>query len=406
LGGARRHLCRQRHPRELIQRDPAGRKACGVGVGLWVVVGNTYFEGTYSEIYPDVSQDEAGLKTLFKQFSFPGGISSHVGPTTPGSIHEGGELGYSLSHAFGAAFDNPGLIVACVIGDGEAETGPLATAWRSNKFLDPASDGAVLPILHLNGYKISNPTILARISHGELDLFLRGCGWSPLLVEGDDPEVMHELMAAALETAVAQIHDIQAQARPKFDGVCPLWPMIVLRSPKGWTGPKIVDGLEIEGTFRARQVPMIVDASHPEHVAELESWMKSYRAQELFHADGRLIAELAELAPKGERRMSANPHTNGGLLLHDLAMPDFQSYGVDVPTPGGVKAEDCRVLGVFLPDVIKLNEAQSNFRLFGPTRPFRTFSPPSSRPPIASGRPRLSMATSSWRRPAGCWTPC
>jgi xylulose-5-phosphate/fructose-6-phosphate phosphoketolase len=338
----------------------------GPGHGGPAIVGNTYLEGTYSEIYPDVSQDEAGLKKLFKQFSFPGGISSHVGPTTPGSIHEGGELGYSLSHAFGAAFDNPGLIVACVIGDGEAETGPLATAWHSNKFLDPETDGAVLPILHLNGYKISNPTILARIPHDELELFLRGCGWAPLFVEGDDPQVMHQLMATAMETAVAQIHEIQAHARPKFDGARPLWPMIVLRSPKGWTGPKIVDGLKVEGTFRAHQVPMIVDAAHPEHVAELESWMKSYRAEELFDADGRLVAELAELAPKGERRMGANPHTNGGLLLHDLAMPDFQTYGVEVPAPGGVKAEDCLVLGVFLRDVIKLNEAQRNFRVFGP----------------------------------------
>jgi xylulose-5-phosphate/fructose-6-phosphate phosphoketolase len=338
----------------------------GPGHGGPAIVGATYLEGTYSEVYPDVSQDEAGLKKLFKQFSFPGGISSHVGPTTPGSIHEGGELGYSLSHAFGAVFDNPGLIVACVIGDGEAETGPLATAWHSNKFLDPATDGAVLPILHLNGYKISNPTVLARIPHEELDQFLRGCGWAPLFVEGDDPPAMHDLMAAALETAVTQIHAIQAAARPKFDGARPLWPMIVLRSPKGWTGPKVVDGLKIEGTFRSHQVPLIVDAAHPEHVAELEAWMKSYRPEELFDAEGRLIAELAALAPKGERRMSANPHANGGLLLHDLAMPDFRSYGVDVPTPGGVKAGDCGVLGVFLRDVITLNEAQRNFRLFGP----------------------------------------
>jgi xylulose-5-phosphate/fructose-6-phosphate phosphoketolase len=338
----------------------------GPGHGGPAIVGNTYLEGTYSEVYPDVSRDEAGLKTLFKQFSFPGGISSHVGPTTPGSIHEGGELGYSLSHAFGAVFDNPDLIVACVIGDGEAETGPLATAWQSNKFLDPETDGAVLPILHLNGYKISNPTILARIPHSELEQFLRGCGWAPLFVEGDDPHEMHELMAIAMDTAVTQIQKIHAAARPGFDGARPLWPMIVLRSPKGWTGPKIVDGLKIEGTFRAHQVPLIVDAAHPEHVAELERWMKSYRAEELFDEDGRLVAELAELAPKGERRMSANPHANGGLLLHDLAMPDFRLYGVSVPTPGAGSAEDCRVLGVFLGDVIKLNEGQRNFRVFGP----------------------------------------
>jgi len=335
----------------------------GPGHGGPAIVGNTYLEGTYSEVYPGVSQDEAGLKALFKQFSFPGGISSHVGPTTPGSIHEGGELGYSLSHAFGAAFDNPGLIVACVIGDGEAETGPLATAWQSNKFLDPATDGAVLPILHLNGYKISNPTVLARIPHEALEQFLQGCGWAPLFVEGDDPPIMHELMATALETAIQRIRAIQ-QAAPS--AAPPLWPMIVLRSPKGWTGPKVVDGLKIEGTFRAHQVPMIVDAAHPEHVAELEAWMKRYRPEELFDTDGRLVAELAELAPKGARRMSANPHTNGGLLLHDLTMPDFRAYAVDVPAPGGVSAEDCRVLGGFLRDVIRLNDAQRNFRLFGP----------------------------------------
>jgi len=338
----------------------------GPGHGGPAIVGNTYLEGTYSEVYPDISQDEAGLKKLFKQFSFPGGISSHVGPTTPGSIHEGGELGYALSHAFGAVFDNPDLIVACVIGDGEAETGPLATAWHSNKFLDPETDGAVLPILHLNGYKISNPTVLARIPHSELEQYLRGCGWTPLFVEGDDPQGMHERMAIAMETAVAQIRKIQADARPGFDGARPPWPMIVLRSPKGWTGPKVVDGLKIEGTFRSHQVPLIVDAAHPEHVAELERWMKSYRPEELFDEDGRLVAELAELAPTGERRMSANPHTNGGLLLHDLAMPDFRLYGVSVPTPGAGSAEDCLVLGVFLRDVIKLNDEQRNFRVFGP----------------------------------------
>ncbi len=352
--------------RTIKARDLNMIYVAGPGHGGPAIVGNTYLEGTYSEVYPDISQDEAGLKKLFKQFSFPGGISSHVGPTTPGSIHEGGELGYSLSHAFGAVFDNPDLIVACVIGDGEAETGPLATSWHSNKFLDPISDGAVLPILHLNGYKISNPTILARIPHDELEGFLRGCGWAPLFVEGDDPQLMHPLMAAAMDEAITQIWRYQKTARESQTAARPLWPMIVLRSPKGWTGPKDVDGLKVEGTFRAHQVPLIVDAGHPDHVAQLESWMKSYRAEELFDASGRLIAELAELAPKGERRMSANPHANGGLLLHDLAMPDFRTYAVEVPTPGGVSAQDCSVLGVFLRDVIKLNDAQRNFRVFGP----------------------------------------
>src|SRR5580693_9110987 len=267
----------------------------GPGHGGPALVGNTYLEGTYSEFYPDITQDEAGLKRLFKQFSFPGGISSHVAPTTPGSIHEGGELGYSLSHAFGAAFDNPDLIVACVIGDGEAETGPLATAWQSNKFLNPITDGAVLPILHLNGYKISNPTVLARIEHDELEQFLRGCGWTPYFVEGDEPEKMHQLMAATLEKAIEDIRLFQSNARNKNDTSRPRWPMIVLRSPKGWTGPKVVDGLQIEGTFRAHQVPILVDAEHHDHVAQLESWMKSYKAEELFDANGSLIPELADL---------------------------------------------------------------------------------------------------------------
>jgi xylulose-5-phosphate/fructose-6-phosphate phosphoketolase len=338
----------------------------GPGHGGPALVGNTYLEGTYSEIYPDISQDEAGLRKLFTQFSFPGGISSHVAPTTPGSIHEGGELGYSLSHAFGAAFDNPGLIVACVIGDGEAETGPLATAWHSNKFLSPTHDGAVLPILHLNGYKISNPTVLARIEDSELDQFLRGCGWDPIFVSGDDPEVMHRLMASALDEAIAGIGRIQDHARGTGDETRPRWPMIVLTSPKGWTGPKVVDGLQIEGTFRSHQVPLLVDSDHLEHVGQLESWMKSYRPEELFDADGRLIPELAELAPEGDRRMGANPHANGGILLRDLRMPDFRVHAVDVPSPGAVEAEDTRVLGKFLRDVTVLNEAQRNFRVFGP----------------------------------------
>ena len=338
----------------------------GPGHGGPALVANTYLEGSYSEIYPDISEDEGGMKRLFKQFSFPGGISSHVAPTTPGSIHEGGELGYSLSHAFGAAFDNPGLIVACIIGDGEAETGPLATAWQSNKFLDPISDGAVLPILHLNGFKISNPTLLARIEHEELEKFFEGCGWTPLFVEGDDPEVMHRLMAAALEQAIDHIHAIQKHARDNNDAARPRWPMIVLRSPKGWTGPKVVDGLKIEGTFRAHQVPLLVDSQHPEHVELLESWMKSYRAEELFDANGTLRAELAELAPKGERRMGANPHANGGILLRDLRMPNFRDHAVQVPGPGAVAAQDTLVLGKFLRDVTALNQDRRNFRIFGP----------------------------------------
>jgi xylulose-5-phosphate/fructose-6-phosphate phosphoketolase len=338
----------------------------GPGHGGAALVGNTYLEGTWSEVYPDVGQDEAGMRKLFKQFSFPGGISSHVAPTTPGSIHEGGELGYSLSHAFGAVFDNPDLIVACVIGDGEAETGPLATAWQSNKFLDPITDGAVLPILHLNGYKISNPTVLARIAHEELDQFLRGCGWTPYFVEGDDPATMHELMAATLEAAIEDIQGFQARARTTKVAERPPWPMIVLRSPKGWTGPKVVDGLKIEGTFRSHQVPLIVDADHPEHVALLESWMKSYRAEELFDKDGRLIAELADLAPKGDRRMGANPHANGGILLHDLRMPDFHVHALDVPSPGAIVGQDTLVLGEFLRDVTALNQDPRNFRIFGP----------------------------------------
>jgi xylulose-5-phosphate/fructose-6-phosphate phosphoketolase len=338
----------------------------GPGHGGPAIVGNTYLEGTYSEIYPNVGQDEAGLKALFKQFSFPGGISSHVGPSTPGSIHEGGELGYSLSHAFGAVFDNPGLIVACVIGDGEAETGPLATAWQSTRFLDPVCDGAVLPILHLNGYKISNPTVLARIPQADLAGLLRACGWAPIFVEGDDPPLMHELMAGAMDQAIGEIRRIQTQARGVAAVQNPLWPVIVLKSPKGWTGPKYVDGLKIEGTFRSHQVPLIVDGDHAEHVAQLENWMKSYRPEELFDAEGRLIEDLAALAPKGPRRMGANPHANGGLLLRELRMPDFRAYAFDVPAPGAVKAQDCVVLGAFLRDVIARNEDQANFRLFGP----------------------------------------
>ncbi len=338
----------------------------GPGHGGPALVANTYLEGSYSEIYPDISQDEAGLKKLFKQFSFPGGISSHVAPTTPGSIHEGGELGYSLSHAFGAAFDNPGLIVACVVGDGEAETGPLATAWQSNKFLNPDTDGVVLPILHLNGYKISNPTVLARIEAEELEQFLRGCGWTPYLVEGDDPATMHQLMAATLNKVIEDILKIKAEARTSSVANRPRWPMIVLRSPKGWTGPKEVDGVAVEGTFRSHQVPLLVDEGHPGHVKQLEEWMKSYKAEELFDETGRLLPELEALAPAGERRMGANPHTNGGLLLRDLRMPDFRMHAVSVPTPGAVDDQDTIVLGKFLRDVVLLNLPQRNFRIFGP----------------------------------------
>ncbi len=337
----------------------------GPGHGGPAVVGNTYLEGTYSEIYPEISQDEAGLQKLFRQFSFPGGIPSHASPECPGSIHEGGELGYSLSHAFGAVFDNPALIVACVIGDGEAETGPLATAWHSNKFLDPVCDGAVLPILHLNGYKISNPTVLARIEPEELEQFLRGCGWAPYYVEGDDPMEMHRLMAAALDKAVEDIRRIQAAARSAGKSARPRWPMIVLRSPKGWTGPKIVDGLQIEGTFRSHQVPLH-PATHTGHLKLLEDWLRSYRPEELFDERGRLKPVLAELAPEGERRMSANPHANGGIMLRDLRLPDFRAYAAEVPVPGTGGIGDTRVLAPFLRDTVKLNADARNFRIFGP----------------------------------------
>lgn len=338
----------------------------GPGHGGPAIVGNVYLEGTWSEIYPNITQDEDGLKKLFKQFSFPGGISSHVAPTTPGSIHEGGELGYSLSHAFGAAFDNPDLIVACVIGDGEAETGPLATAWHSNKFLNPVTDGVVLPILHLNGYKISNPTLLARIDHEELEQFYKGCGWMPYFVEGDDPKTMHQLMAATLEKAIEDIHRIKTNAHDNNDNTRPVWPMVILRSPKGWTGPKEVDGVPNEGTFHAHQVPILVDSDHQQHVMQLESWMKSYKPEELFDKQGKLLSELAELAPVGNRRMGANLHTNGGILLRDLIMPDFRKHAVPVTSPGAVMGQDTMVLGRFLRDVAKQNHEHHNFRVFGP----------------------------------------
>jgi len=338
----------------------------GPGHGGPGLVANTYLEGTYSEFYPNISQDEQGMKRLFTQFSFPGGIPSHVAPETPGSINEGGELGYALSHAYGAAFDNPDLLVACVVGDGEAETGPMATSWHSNKFLNPARDGAVLPILHLNGYKIAGPTVLARIPHDELEALFRGYGYTPYFVEGDDPEAMHQLMAATLDTVVAEIQRIQRDARANGFTVRPRWPMIILRSPKGWTGPESVDGKPIEGTFRAHQVPVTNFIKAPDHLKILEQWMKSYRPEELFDDNGRLMPELAELAPIGERRMGANPHANGGILLHDLRMPDFHDYAVKVPKPGEVIAEATRAQGDFMRDVMKLNAKASNFRVFSP----------------------------------------
>ncbi len=313
-----------------------------------------------------MSLDAAGLKTLFKQFSFPGGISSHAAPETPGSIHEGGELGYSLSHAFGAVFDNPDLIAACVVGDGEAETGPLATAWHSNKFLNPVHDGAVLPILHLNGYKIANPTVLARIEHDELEALMRGYGYVPIFVEGDDPARMHQLMAGALDSALDEIARIQTDAREHGFRTRSRWPMIVLNSPKGWTGPKVVDGRRVEGTFRAHQVPLSDPRGNPEHLRQLESWLRSYRPDELFDADGRLIAELQRLAPRGERRMGANPHANGGILRRDLELPNFRDHAVAVPDPGSVDASATGVLGGYLRDVLEHNRDARNFRIFGP----------------------------------------
>ncbi len=338
----------------------------GPGHGGPGLVANTYLEGTYSELYPEVGQDEVGLKRLFTQFSYPGGIPSHVAAEVPGSINEGGELGYSLMHAYGAAFDNPELLVACVVGDGEAETGALATSWHSNKFLNPARDGAVLPILHLNGYKIASPTVLSRISHDEIEQLFRGYGYAPHFVEGAEPEVMHQKMAATLDRVIADIRSIQADARANGYSQRPAWPMIILRSPKGWTGPKEVDGKQTEGSWRSHQVPLAKLAEDPSHLAILEDWLKSYRAEELFDADGRLIPELAELAPKGTRRMGANPHANGGLLLKDLKLPDFHDYAVHVPAPGVAQVESTRKAGEFLRDVLKLNAAEQNFRVFGP----------------------------------------
>ncbi|HET9682481.1 MAG TPA: phosphoketolase family protein, partial [Gemmatimonadaceae bacterium] len=339
---------------------------CGPGHGGPGMVANAYLEGTYSELYPAVTRDEAGLQRLFKQFSFPGGIPSHAAAETPGSINEGGELGYSLLHAFGAAFDNPELVACCVIGDGEAETGALAASWHSNKFLNPIRDGAVLPILHLNGYKIAGPTVLARIDESELVDLMHGYGWEPYFVSGDEPDAMHQLMAGTLDEVLTRIADIQESARRTGRWTRPRWPMIVLRSPKGWTGPKEVDGKQTEGSFRSHQVPLAALAENPEHLRLLEAWLRSYRPDELFDERGTLRSDLAELAPTGTRRMSDNPHANGGLLLRDLVMPDFHDYAVPVMQPGATDGEATRVLGQLLRDVMKLNMTNANFRVFGP----------------------------------------
>src|SRR5215216_4477460 len=350
--------------RAINARELSAIYVTGPGHGGPGLVANAYLEGTYSEVYPHVSRDERGLKELFRQFSFPGGIPSHVAPETPGSIHEGGELGYALAHAFGAAFDNPDLLVACVVGDGEAESGPLAASWHSNKFLNPRRDGAVLPILHLNGYKIASPTVLARIPEGELVALFEGYGYRVLLVSGDEPEAVHQAFAAALDEALDEIAETQRLAREEGRIERPRWPMIVLRTPKGWTGPKEVDGLPVEGTWRSHQVPLPAVRDNPEHRKQLEEWLRSYRPQELFDSDGRLLPELAALAPKGKRRMSANPHSNGGTLLRDLVLPDFRDYAVEVKKPAVSTSEATRVLGAFLRDIVARND--DNFRLFGP----------------------------------------
>ena len=336
----------------------------GPGHGGNFFVANSYLEGTYSEVYPNVSEDEEGMTRLCKQFSFPGGISSHVAPETPGSINEGGELGYSLAHAFGAVFDNPDLIAATIVGDGEAETGPLATAWHSNKFLNPVTDGAVLPIMHLNGFKINNPTVFARITKDEVRSFFHGCGWKPYFVEGDEPMSMHKKMAETLDKCIKEIKEIQRKAREEGNTERPVWPMIVLRTPKGWTGPKVVDGKHIEGSYRAHQVPITMDK--PEHLDLLKEWLLSYKPEELFTEDYKLKPELRALAPTGDHRISANPHTNGGKLLKDLRLPDFTKYGVEMDAPGTVKAQDMLVLGNYIRDVLKLNAESRNFRIFGP----------------------------------------
>jgi len=352
--------------RLIVREDLNAIYIAGPGHGGPGIVANTYLEGTYSEYYPHISCNTEGIQRLFKQFSFPGGIPSHVAPETPGSIHEGGELGYSLAHAFGAAFDNPDLLVCCVVGDGEAETGPLAASWHSNKFLNPVHDGAVLPILHLNGYKIANPTILARIPQEELGELLRGYGWEPHFVCGHEPENMHQAMAETLDRVLIRIQSIQNQARSSGFTERPRWPMIVLKTPKGWTGPDKVDGKQIEGTFRAHQVPLENLQSEPDHIGILENWLKSYRPEELFDADGALKPEIAALAPKGKRRMGDNPHANGGLLKRELTMPDFRAYAVEVKVPGNSEAEATRVMGTFLRDIVKANQSARNFRLMAP----------------------------------------
>ncbi len=355
------------HLNRIIKRDDLNIiYIAGPGHGGPGLVANTWLEGTYSEIYTNISQDTEGMRKLFRQFSFPGGIPSHCAPETPGSIHEGGELGYAVSHAYGAVFDNPDLITACVVGDGEAETGPLATAWHSNKFLNPAHDGAVLPILHLNGYKIANPTVLARISNKELESLFIGYGYKPYFVEGSDPLAMHQLMATVLDTVVEEIKKIQVDARTNGVTKRPQWPMIIFRTPKGWTGPKEVDGLKTEGCWRSHQVPLAEMSKKPEHVKLLEKWMKSYKHEELFDENGKLIPELAELAPEGDRRMGANPYANGGILLKDLKMPDFRNYAINVSEPGTVIGETTRVFGSFLRDLMKLNMDERNFRVMGP----------------------------------------
>jgi xylulose-5-phosphate/fructose-6-phosphate phosphoketolase len=355
------------HLSRLIARDELDMMfVSGPGHGGPAIHANCWLEGTYSEVYRDIPRDKRGMERLFRQFSFPGGVPSHVAPEIPGSIHEGGELGYSLTHAFGAAFDNPDLIVACVVGDGEAETGPLATSWHSNKFLDPVRDGAVLPILHLNGYKIANPTVLARISEDELTRFFEGHGWTPYLVDGDDPALVHQQLAATLDRAIAEIRRFQQHARETGDTTRPRWPMIVMRTPKGWTGPAFVDGLPVEGTWRAHQVPLAEVRTNPDHLAMLEAWMRSYRPTELFDDDGAPRPFVIDWMPKGPRRMCANPHANGGVLLRDLDLPDFRDYGVAVDRNGATEAEATRLLGQFLRDVFRANEPFQNFRLFGP----------------------------------------
>ena len=352
--------------RVIKERDLNIIYIAGPGHGGPGLVANTYLEGTYSEYYPDITQDEEGMKKLFKQFSFPGGIPSHVAPETPGSIHEGGELGYSLSHAYGAVFDNPNLIAACVVGDGEAETGPLAAAWHSNKFLNPVNDGVVLPILHLNGYKIANPSVLARISHMELESLFFGYGYKPYFVEGSNPKIMHRLMAENLDFVIDEINRIKLEARTKEVTTRPQWPMIILKTPKGWTGPSKVDGKRTENFWRSHQVPLSELTTKPSHVKLLENWMKSYKPEKLFDKNGKLTPELSDLAPKGHRRMSDNPHSNGGLLLKELKMPDFRKYSVEISKPGHAKAEATRIMGNFLRDVMKLNMNNRNFRVFGP----------------------------------------